>query len=363
MKALIVSKAFVVATYRQKLTELGRCGVEVVALAPPLWREAGGIQTLEPATKEGYELRVTEMRWNGHFHVHYYPELPSILDEVRPDVVHVDEEPYNLATYLGVRAAARRGIPSLFFTWQNLLKRYPPPFRQLETRVYRTVAYALAGSEEASRVLRARGYTGPLTVVPQFGVDPELFKPGEPHDSPFTVGFLNRFIPAKEPLLALEAFTALPSDARMVMVGDGPLLPDVSREVRQRRLESRVTVQARVPSMDVPAILRSLDVALLPSRSLPGWKEQFGRVLIEAMASGVPVIATDSGEIPRVVRDAGILVPQSDRDALAAALLALYHDRELRVHLGRKGRHRVLEEFTHTRIAEITARAYRAALA
>jgi glycosyltransferase involved in cell wall biosynthesis len=363
VRVVIVSKAFVSAAYRRKLTELSRQGLEIVAVAPPSWREAAGIQRMETDDDEGYDLVVSPLRWNGHFHVHYYPDLPRVLDRVRPDLVHLDEEPYNLATYLGARAADRRAIPSLFFTWQNVLRRYPPPFRQMERRVYGMARHALAGSAEAGDVLRARGYGGPLSVVPQFGVDPETFRPETGRERPFTVGFLNRFIPAKDPLMTLDAFTGLPADARLVMVGDGPLREVVEQQVRERGLEGRVTVKPRVPSRQVPEIMRSIDVALLPSRTTPAWKEQFGRVLIEAMATGVPIVATQSGEIPNVVGSAGILVPEGDRDALTAALLALYRDTELRERLGRLGRERVLERFTHERIAQLTAEAYSAALA
>jgi glycosyltransferase involved in cell wall biosynthesis len=362
VRALIVSKAFVAAAYRRKLTELGRLGLDVVAVVPPSWREGEGKQELEPSEDDGYEMIVSPLWWNGHFHLHYYPRLPRILDRVRPDIIHVDEEPYNLATYLSVRAAARRGIPSLFFTWQNLLRRYPPPFRQMEARVYRTVRHALAGSEEAAQVLRAKGYAGELSIVPQFGVDPDVFQPGSLQERPFTVGFLNRLIPAKDPLMMLDAFTDLSSGSRLLMVGDGPLRGAVENAVREHGLGDRVTVKPRVPSGEIPELMRSLDVCVLPSRTTPTWKEQFGRVLIEAMATGVPVVASESGEIPNVVGHAGILVPEADRDALAAALLALYQDADLRKRLGTLGRQRVLERFTHERIARLTAEAYAAAL-
>lgn len=363
MRALVVSKAFVVSEYRRKLAELARLGIDVIAVSPPAWREGGRDQVLERSTDAGYEFIISPIRWNGHFHLHYYPQLPALLQSVKPDIVHIDEEPYNLATFLGIRAAYRRGVPSVFFTWQNLLRRYPPPFRQMERAVYRMSRRALAGSDEAANVLQARGYAGPVSVVPQFGVDPDVFSPNGRKEGPYTVGFLNRFVPAKEPMLTLAAFAALPADARLLMVGDGPLRPAVESAVMTRGLGSRVAVTSRVPSPEVPKIIRSLDVAVLPSRTTATWKEQFGRVLIEAMACGVPVVATESGEIPQVVGDAGILVPEGNLEALTAALLALYQDAELRGHLGRLGRERVLARFTHVRVAELTAEAYRATLA
>ena len=362
MRSLIVSKALVVGAYRQKLRELARLGVEVVAVVPPEWREGGGAQPLEPLEDRDYRLIVTRMRWNGHFHVHYYPALPRILREQRPDIVHVDEEPYNLATALAVHAARRCGRPSLFFSWQNIVRSYPPPFSWMERYVYRTVAAGLAGSRDVVEVLRNKGFSGPLFEVPQFGVDPAVFSPGDRRGGRFTVGFPNRLIAAKAPLLALHAFARLPHDACLRIVGDGPLRGPVEAEVERLGLGDRVSVRPRLPSSHMPGFLRETDVVVLPSVTTPRWREQFGRVLIEAMATGVPVVASDSGEIPRVVGDAGIIVPEGDERALAGALLRLYADPNLRDQLGMRGRERVLERYTHARVAEDTIDAYRQAL-
>jgi len=102
-----------------------------------------------------------------------------------------------------------------------------------------------------------------------------------------------------------------------------------------------------------------MDALVLSSRTLPNWKEQFGRVLVEAMACGVPVIGARSGEIPHVIGDAGLIVPEEDSDALRAGLLQLMQDDELRRDLGRRGRQRVLERFTQAQIAAETVDVYR----
>lgn len=358
----MASKALVIAAYRQKLTELARLGVEVVAVVPPEWKEAGGSLRLEPGNGDGYRLVVQPVRFNGHFHLYHYPHLDALIKEQKPDLVHLDEEPYNLATYFGVRSARQAGIPSLFFSWQNLLRRYPPPFAQMEHQVYATVAHALAGSAAVGQVLRGKGYGGPLSVVPQFGVDPEVFHPGTAPKEGFRIGFLNRLIPAKAPLLTLDAFERLPSDATLEVLGDGPLRSELQLEIQRRGLAKRVTFEPRLPSAQVPEVLRRLDVVVLPSITTPRWKEQFGRILIEAMASGVPVVGSDSGEIPAVVGDAGLIVPEGDPTALAQALQRLYDDSNLRQSMATRGRQRVLDHFSHAHVAKLTYEAYRRVL-
>ena len=82
-------------------------------------------------TPLGYELHVLPMVFNGNFHVHFYRGLEALVQCFRPEIMHIDEEPYNLATFQAMRSAQRHGAQALFFTWQNLLRRYPPPFQLL----------------------------------------------------------------------------------------------------------------------------------------------------------------------------------------------------------------------------------------
>src|SRR5690606_30800199 len=114
----------------------------------------------------------------------------------------------------------------------------------------------------------------------------------------------------------------------------------------------------RAESTAMPAFYRSLDAVVLPSRTTPGWKEQFGRVLVEAMACRVPVVGSDSGEIPHVIGDAGLIFPEGDVAALAHHLRALMDDPSLRQRLGAAGRQRVLERFTMARVAAETVAVY-----
>src|SRR4051794_15082887 len=133
LKVVMVSKALVVGAYQRKAEEIAaHTDVELTVVVPPAWRLEGRDQVLERAYLDGYRLRVEPIRFNGSFHLFHFPTLGRVLRAERPDVVHVDEEPYNLAPSLAFRASLRVGAAPLFFPWQNLLRRYPPPFRWLE---------------------------------------------------------------------------------------------------------------------------------------------------------------------------------------------------------------------------------------
>jgi glycosyltransferase involved in cell wall biosynthesis len=371
----MLSKAVVVAAYQRKLEELARLpGMELVVLTPPVWRDSRGETHLDRVYTTGYDLVTTSIALNGHFHAHFYPRLGHMLEAAQPDLIHVDEEPYNLATWQALRWAARHGRPALFFTWQNLLRRYPPPFGWIERYSYRHSAHAIAGNQEARQVLLAKGYLGPVTVIPQFGIDPQLFDhtvqsplvPPSPQHR-LTVGYAGGLVPEKgvDTLLhALAICQRAAGDAdglscRLLVAGGGPQQADLEHLAAQLDLGQHVIFLGRVGSTSMPAFFASIDVLALPSRTTPTWKEQFGRVLVEAMACQTPVIGSDSGEIPQVIGNAGLIFAENDAQALASQLLRLSTDTALRAELARRGRARVLAHFTQERIAAATYQVYR----
>lgn len=363
MRVLIASKILVVSAYRDKLRRIAQYpGIDrLVVVTPPAWDEPGGrTLTFEPShTNEPYELRIEPIAFNGRYHFFFWPGLGRIMSEVRPDVVHLDEEPYNVATAHGAWLASRVGAASVFFTWQNLLRRYPLPFRLIERYVYSQTAHAIAGSQAALGVLRAKGYRGRGSVIPQFGVDPKLFAPtGTPGSGPPTIGYIARLVEEKGVLVLLEALAGLAGEWRLHVIGSGPLESEAQRRAAMLGFADRVTWERGLVSTEIPDRLRSFTVLVQPSLTRPHWKEQFGRAVMEAMACGIPVIGSDSAEIPHVLGEAGLLVPEGQPDALRAALARLLADAELRQELGRRGRARVLANYTNERIAEETVRVY-----
>lgn len=361
MRVLMLSKACVVGEYQRKLEALARQpDVELTCLVPPFWRQGDTRLALERAHTAGYRLAVVPLRFNGHFHFFHFVGLRRWLERVAPDVVHVDEEPYNLASGLALRLAARRGARRLFFTWQNLYRRYPPPFSWWERYSLRAAQHALAGSEEAGGVLRRKGYRGPIAVIPQFGVDPTVFQP-RPRSprAELLIGYAGRLVEEKGLAVLLQAAAQLDRPWRLEIVGAGPLRNALGQQADALGIGERVSFVPHAPSGAMPALVAQWDVLALPSLTRPNWKEQFGRILVEAMASGVPCVGSDSGEIPHVLGDAGLVVPEGDAGALAAALGRLADDPGLRAELAERGRARVLTHYTHARIAEETCAVYR----
>ncbi|HVB96804.1 MAG TPA: glycosyltransferase family 4 protein [Chloroflexota bacterium] len=362
MRVVVVSKAFMRATYHRKLEEMARADrLELTLITPASWREGTSQVGLEQSSGRGYAVRVTPILFNGAFHWHFYPRLAGLLRELRPDVVQLDEEPYNLATWLGMRAARAVGASRLFFTWQDLYKRYPFPFSRLEADNYRLCDGAIAGIPDASDVLRQKGFKKSIWVIPQFGTDPDVFCPRDRQgEDLFRIGYVGRLVAAKGVDLLLHAARLLPGRWQMLLVGSGEERAALERLAADLDLSDRVEFRGDVASSKIPTLMNQLDVLVLPSRSTPAWREQFGRVLIEAMASGVPVVGSSSGQIPYVIGEAGLIFPEGNTAALAEHLIALQQDRERRRDLGERGRQRVLDNFTQQRVAEQTVAVYRA---
>lgn len=346
--------------------------MDLAAVVPPHWSDEGWQQRLVREHVSGYRLVETPIVRSGDYHLHFYPRFGSVLDQEQPQLVHIDEEPYNLATFLALRAAIGRGAQALFFTWQNLNRRYPPPFRWFERYAHKRAAAAIAGSEGAASVLEAKGCRCPIRVIPQFGVDPREYTPprsgsatrvrAPTEQGPFRVGYVGRLVPAKGVDLLVEALAGLETPWALEIVGDGPARPGLERQVERLSAAERVRFRSWLDGSLLPDFYSGLDALVLPSRSTPRWVEQFGRVLIEAMACGVACVGAASGEIPNVLGEAGLTFPENDAAALRDRLELLAGKPDERARLSAAGRRRVLERFTMQHIASATVRLYREVL-
>ncbi len=359
MRVLLLSKAMVVGTYQRKAEELAALpGMELTVAVPPQWVEPRvGALPLERRHLSGYRLAVVPMWLNGHFHLHFYPGLRRLVAAVKPDIFHIDEEAFNLATFQAMRLGIAAGAHCCFYNYANIARRYPPPFGQFEQYNFKHAAAAMVANHEAATIVREHGYHGPVHIVWQFGVDPELFYPDpaqvlDQAPAPFRIGYLGRLVPEKGVLDLVQALQQLPAHVQLIITGRGGQEAELRAEVERLGLRERVTLQPQLPSDQVAGEMRRLHALVLPSRTTARWKEQFGRVLIEAMASGVPPVGSDSGEIPHVIGDAGLVFHEGNVDDLAAQLRRLVEQPALRIALAQRGRERALSQYTQRAVAQ-----------
>ncbi|HEY7019708.1 MAG TPA: glycosyltransferase [Ktedonobacterales bacterium] len=367
MRIALISKTFVAGAAQRQLEWIAQQpGVELTLITPRAWRmDDGRTWTFSPAYARGYQTRSLELRFNGHYHHYAYLGLERVIDELRPNLLHIDEEPYNYAGFQAQRIATARRIPTIFVALQSIYRRYPPPYSLFEQYDYRRTAHIISVNSDVETVIRRKGYSGRSSVFYVYGVDPEIVypHPREPRmGDQFVVGYVGRLLFDKGLGVLTEAIASLPPSYRLRLIGGGPDREALERLAASKGVAHRVEFAGAVSSQEIPRAFAAMDVMALPSLTRKNWKEQFGRVLIEAMACETPVIGSDSGEIPNVIGDAGLVTPEGDVQALAAAIARLGSDPALRADLASRGRQRVLDNFTQEQVARRTVGLYQEVL-
>ncbi|MFZ1753300.1 MAG: glycosyltransferase family 4 protein [Caldilineaceae bacterium] len=299
-------------------------------------------------------------------HRSFYRTLAFGIPGFRPHIIHAEEEPDSLAA-LQIALCRRVFAPRaklLLHTWQNLDR---PLSRPVSLVLRATLAAADAifcANQEAVALLRQRGYSRPTPVIPAVGVDTERFGPRAQREPDiFRVGYVGRLVPEKGIDTLIQAAALLVGrqtvgDFQVVIVGGGPAESALRQQMAVLALEERVQFVAPVPTGQIAGLIGGLDALVLPSRSTTVWKEQLGRVLLEAMAVGVPVIGSDSGAIPEVIGDAGLIFPEGDVRALAARLEELRADAGLRGELIGRGLVRATSLYSQKELAARTVEFY-----
>jgi phosphatidyl-myo-inositol dimannoside synthase len=347
-RLLTIGHSYCVELNRRLPQELARSGDwEVTAVAPARFKGDFGWHTTTAGPDEGCRVVPVPVYFGRRVHTMVYGgELARLLREPW-DVVHCWEEPYVASAAQVAHATALR-VPLVFATFQNIAKQYPIPFNWIERSAMRRADGLIAFGHTTRMVLDARGWQQPARTIPP-GVDVAHFAPdpaqrdlmrrrfGWTDDTP-VIGFVGRFVPEKGIGLLMNVLDRLETPWRALFIGSGPLAPQV--QAWSGRYGDRVRIQSGVAHDAVPTFMNAMDVLCAPSRSTARWREQFGRMLIEAFASGVPVLASDSGEIPHVVDDAGMLAAEGDEAGWLAALGALLADPARRAVLSRRGRAR-----------------------
>lgn len=324
MRVLRISHSATVAAWRGRERGLRALGVDVTLLAARRWNAGGTPVQLG----DGEEAQTIPVRtWGRHPALFVYDPRPLWRAFAQQwDLVDIHEEPFALATaeVLLVKALRRCSAPYVLYTAQNLRKRHPAPFRWFERGALRGAAGISACNTAAARIAEDKGFPGRARVIP-LGIDLAEFEPVDDTaaarvDGIITVGMAGRLVAEKGVYVLLDTVARVPR-TRARIAGSGPLAADLPARAAARGIADRVEYVGALSPDRLAAFYRSIDVLAVPSLPTPRWTEQFGRVAVEAMACGVPVVSSDAGALPDVVGGAGIVVPHGDADALAAAVV------------------------------------------
>ena len=368
MKVLAVSHSCVTDVNQQLYVALSRLpNVKICLVVPAKWKSEYSQDYLVPGRLDGvdFPIHAVPAAVPGHNSLHFYsPRLFAVVGEYAPDVVFLDEEPWSLAAGQVAGICRWLRVPLVCYTKQNLWKRYPAPFRWIEQNTYRHSSAIAALSEEVRQVLRQKGFPGCSPLLPH-GCDLELFFESRSCERRETLGLhgvvigaMGRFVPEKglDTLLAALAILAqenpVPKTAAL-LVGSGPEEAALRQAAASFRAQVPVVFAGVVPHREAGEYLRCMDVLVVPSRTAPAWKEQFGRVIVEALACGIPVVGSSSGQIPVLIEETGggLVFRENDPADLARQLSLLLRAPAKRGLLGKTGQAAVRRSFTYEAVA------------
>lgn len=370
---LRISHSATVDAYRERDRQLAsREDIELELIAPEYWDHLGG---KNEAIDESFPVYRAATYKTGSVPLFAFDPkvIKNALVKFKPDVVDVHEEPYSVSGFESIWLA-RRYAPSaacVFYSAQNILKRYPPPFCWMEQYVFKSSSGAYPCSEGVKTVLRTKGFNSNCDVIP-LGVDLSLYSPLGLRkradygldSSDFVIGYFGRIESYKGIQYLIEALarSTVSGNWRLLLVGSGSYEAELKILATGIGVSERIVWTGPVDGGEVPACMRSCDVIAVPSLTTKTWKEQFGRIVVESMACGVPVVSFDSGSLPEVVGDTGLLVTEGNTEGLYEAINRLALDPELRKKLGETGLSRVQHEYSWNKVAELMRQMYERAL-
>ena len=355
----MISHSYIPKINQKKLEELSK-KVELVLLTPKKWKHT--LKTYELEENEKISIIPKKIILKGSFYM--FLNLSELYD-IKPDIIHIEEEPWSLSCFQSVRAGKILNRKTILFTWENIYKNFLPPLSFFEKYNLKHADYAISGNKDAKKVLIKKGFSKPIKVLPQLGIDPATFKPQDTsyikdrlNLDGFVIGFVGRLVHEKGLSTLIDAISKIKQEYTLLIVGGGEIKRDIVELAEKLDLKDKIRFVDSIPHAEVSKYLSCMDVLVLPSITTEKWKEQFGHVLIEAMSCEVPVIGSNSGEIPNVIGDAGLVFKEKDATELAEKIKILMSDENLRKSLAKKGRKRVLKNYTWERIAEETYKIY-----
>jgi L-malate glycosyltransferase len=378
MKILVASHTYIVDLNCEKLRVMAALepDVEVTVVVPQRWRP-GGVQNkiIETTRRQEGSFQVvplSNLSQNNQSLLTFGADLIALLRQFRPDVIQVEQgsKALGYAEFITLNRLLGLGAKNLFFTWWNLPYQLKFPISQLEAYNLRHTNGLIAGNQDGVDILRQRGYHGPARVLPQLGVDESLFRPQPQPElaaqlgiqpDEFVVGFVGRFVEEKGLLTLGKALASLKNRPwKWLLLGRGPLKEALEQQAIADGIADRLIWVESVPHDTVPHYINLMSTLVLPSEATDkfrtltsvGWKEQFGHVLIEAMACQVPVVGSDSGEIPFVIDQAGLTFPEGNAAELSDRLLQLMSQPDLSIDLAKRGYERAMLMYTNRAIAQ-----------
>jgi glycosyltransferase involved in cell wall biosynthesis len=326
MKVVRIYHAGRDAAHRERDRALVRAGVDVTLIVPAEW--PGGSDEIGNEQFEVVELPVLRPGDVNRHRYREFDDIVDVLDRVQPDLLDLHEEPFS-AVVRQILRKVRHSLPAVSYAAQNIDKRFPPPFAQWERAALMRLGGIYPCTRQAASVVVGKGFPGhvrvlPLAPPPQIAIGHQQAPTDELH-----MLLVGRLVPEKGVTDAVETLAALRErdvDADLTVVGDGPERDAATALAERLNVAHAVELRPWASAEEIARHYANAHVLLAPSRRTRTWVEQFGRMVVEALAAGAVVVGYATGSLPEVVGDAGVLVPEGDVQGMADAIAGFVAD-------------------------------------
>lgn len=371
MKVIVISHTYITTLNRDKWKVFAQQHPEVslTLVFPEQWQgnifqHTASIDLTEATANYTPCPLPTHRNGNELLYRYHHTPLYTLIKTIKPHLIYVEQGLHALSfaqVNLYIKML-RLPTKTLFFTWVNW-----QPELSLKSKIFLSIiglfnrfcsSGAIVGNNDAQEILKKNRFKQPIIVLPQLGINQHHFKPAQlaiTHKK--YIGYIGRITAEKGVFYLVRAFMALADmfpEWSLVFIGKGDILHQLHSYVASKQMLHRIEFCDPVPHDAIPTVLHKLSLLVLPSYDTPSWREQFGHVLIEAMACKIPVLGSTAGEIPHVIQDAGLIFQQRNQTDLQGQLSMFMHSQTLRDTLAQRGYERVIQEYTHDVIAQKT---------
>jgi glycosyltransferase involved in cell wall biosynthesis len=336
-RLLVVSHPSVRPVNQSVYELLAGNGWDVTLVLPSTWRDEYSHGRFRPTPLPGLAGRIVPVpillpgRPQRHI---YVARVRAMVRRVSPIAAFLEQEPFSIPALQWGIALGNTGVPFGVQADENLDRRLPAPARFIRSKVLPRATFVAARSPAAAQLVRKWGMTGAVGLVPH--AVPTWPTYPRTQERLFTIGYAGRLVEEKGLRDLIAAIRRLGPGTRLILAGDGPLRGWLEAQDVDG---TELLIRSDVRHEDMPRVYAEMDVLVLPSRTTPTWAEQFGRALAEALWCGVPVLGSDSGEIPWVIRTTGggHVFREGDDRELAVLLARLRDDPDERRRLADAG--------------------------
>lgn len=370
MRILITWHAAVEPSYRKLFSELALHGAEIKLITPSQWVEGGRLVDYQPADSDSYDISVFNTVFTNRIRAFFYPNVRRLHKEIadfNPDIIHIMEEPFSFAAaqfmFLAKRATPKSKV--VLFSFENIDFPQRFPYSRAQSFNLNNSDAIVVVPEEGVHLWKSRGFKRHIFHIPA-GIDTDLFRKVSvdgileslkdiQSDDTFKIGYVGRIVKEKGIDTLIEAVGRLKKKGEycsLYIVGNGDYKDVLAAKIEENSIKEYVKFIPALNQEDLPGFYSIIDALVLPSNTTPCWKEQFGRVIVEAMACEVPVIGSSSGEIPNVIGDAGLVFPEGDAAVLADCIKRLMNNENLRKEYAIRGKERAVKNYSWKSVAK-----------